>query len=179
MLVIVGASASGKTEIANTLVLQHQYIKSVTTTTRQKRDYELNKIHYHFISKDAFLLLKAQEAFIETTQYQDHLYGLQKIEMGSNHIIILDPNGCNALFQLYPKDVCVVYIHSDKEIRQTRMLSRKDDRSRIQKRLDEDDKVFQPSNLDKIHLTINNHHQTIQSIAEEIHQYYQVFIKKN
>jgi len=41
MLVIVGASASGKTEIANILVSQFSYTKSVTTTTRQKRVMKL------------------------------------------------------------------------------------------------------------------------------------------
>lgn len=177
MLVIVGASASGKTEIANTLVSKYAYIKSVTTTTRQKRIHEENHIHYHFVSKEQFETLRAQDAFIETTRYQDHDYGLQRNEIGSNQVIILDPNGCNALYQKYPKETCIIYIQSDKEMRQTRMLSRGDDIHLISKRLEQDDITFQVSNLDKIHIIINNHHQTIQSIAEEIHHFYQGFLK--
>ena len=177
MLVIVGASASGKTEIANALVTQFAYIKSVTTTTRQIRVHEMNHIHYHFVSKVQFETLRVQDAFIETTRYQDHDYGLQKNEIGINQVIILDPNGCNALYQKYPKETCIIYIQSDKEMRQTRMLSRGDDIDLISKRLKEDDVTFQVSHLDKIHFIIDNHHQTIQSIAEEIHHFYQAFLK--
>lgn len=177
MLVIVGASASGKTEIANTLVTQYAYIKSVTTTTRQQRVHEENHIHYHFVSKEQFETLRVQDAFIETTRYQDHDYGLQKNEIGSNKVIILDPHGCNALYQNYPKETCIIYIHSNKEMRQTRMLSRGDDIHLISKRLKEDDDTFQVSHLDKIHHIIDNHHQTILSIAEEIHHFYKGFLK--
>jgi guanylate kinase len=177
MLVIVGASASGKTEIANALVSQYAYIKSVTTTTRQQRGHEMNHIHYHFVSKKQFQTLKKQDAFIETTRYQEHDYGLQKNEIGSHHIIILDPNGCNSIYQKYPNETCVIYIQSNKEMRQTRMLSRGDDIHLISKRLNEDDVTFQVSHLDKIHLIIDNHHQTIISIAEEIHHFYQSFLK--
>lgn len=178
MLVIVGASASGKTEIANALVTQYAYIKSVTTTTRQRRVHEMDHIHYHFVSKEQFETLSVQDAFIETTRYQDFDYGLQKNEIGTNKIIILDPNGCNAIYQKYPKETCIIYIQSDKEMRQTRMLSRGDDTHLISKRLKQDDITFQVTNLDKIHFIIHNHHQTIQSIAEEIHQFYQTFLKK-
>ena len=58
MLVIVGASASGKTEIANILVSQFSYTKSVTTTTRQKRVHEIDDIHYHFVSLALLLRMK-------------------------------------------------------------------------------------------------------------------------
>ena len=178
MLVIVGASASGKTEIANTLVKQFEYVKSVTTTTRKQRQDELNGVHYHFVSKEVFQNKIMQHAFVETTQYQDHAYGLQKDEIGSNRVIILDPSGSNALYHLYPKETCVIYIQSDQEMRQTRMLSRGDDINLIYRRLSEDNKTFQLKNLHCIHLIIDNHHQTIASIADEIHQYYQTFKKK-
>ena len=177
MLVVVGASASGKTEIANTLVNQYHYIKSITSTTRDKRVYEIDDIHYHFLSKEQFQHKLNQQAFVETNEYQDRMYGLQKDEIGPNKIIILDPNGCNALYRLYPNETCIVYIHSEKEIRQTRMLARGDDPYQISKRILEDDTIFNIKHLDKIHLIIDNHHQTILSIAQDIHAFYQRFTK--
>lgn len=78
---------------------------------------------------------------------------------------------------MYPQTTCVIYIQSNKEMRQTRMLSRGDHQLLISKRLEEDEEIFRVSNLDKIHLIIDNHHQTIQSIAEEIHHFYQSFLK--
>jgi len=70
-----------------------------------------------------------------------------------------------------------VYIHSEKEIRQTRMLARGDDPYQISKRILEDDTIFNIKHLDKIHLIIDNHHQTILSIAQDIHAFYQRFTK--
>ena len=178
MLVIVGASASGKTEIANNLVNTYHYVKSVTTTTRDMRAYEQNHIHYHFISKEAFLDLISEDAFVETSVYQYALYGLQKTEVNANKVVILDPNGCNAVFKIFPKDVCIVHIQSSKEIRQSRMLARGDTKEHIKKRLISDDEVFHPSKLDIIHLIIDNHHQPIHQIAQKIHTFYVQFKKE-
>lgn len=178
MLVIVGASASGKTEIANHLVNTYHYIKSVTTTTRDMRAYEQNHIHYHFVSKETFHELIEQDAFVETSEYQHALYGLQKSEVDTNKVVILDPNGCNAVFRLFPEDVCIVYIQSSKEIRQSRMLARGDTQAHIEKRLMSDDEVFHPSKIANIHMMIDNHHQPIHQIAQEIHTFYVQFKKE-
>ena len=178
MLVIVGASASGKTEIANHLVNTYHYVKSVTTTTRDMRAYEQNHIHYHFISKETFHELIKKEAFVETSEYQHALYGLQKSEVDTNKVVILDPNGCNAVFRLFPEDVCILYIQSSKELRQSRMLARGDTKAHIRKRLISDDEVFRPSKLDVIHLIIDNHHQPIHQIAQKIHTFYVKFKKE-
>ena len=178
MLVIVGASASGKTEIANYLVNIYHYIKSITTTTRDMRAYEQNHIHYHFISKETFHELIKKDAFVETSEYQHALYGLQKSEVDTNKVVILDPNGCNAVFRLFPEDVCIVYIQSSKELRQSRMLARGDTKAHIRKRLISDDEVFRPSKLDVIHLIIDNHHQPIHQIAQKIHTFYVKFKKE-
>ena len=178
MLVIVGGSASGKTEIANHLVKTYHYVKSVTTTTRDMRSYEKNHIHYHFISKEVFLDLIAEDAFVETSVYQGALYGLQKSEVDANKVVILDPNGCNAVFEMYPENVCIVYIQSSKEIRQSRMLARGDTKEHIKKRLMSDDEVFHPSKLGVIHLIIDNHHQPIHQIVQEIHTFYVKFKKE-
>jgi guanylate kinase len=178
MLVIVGASASGKTEIANHLVNTYHYVKSVTTTTRDMRAYEQNHSHYHFISKETFHDLIEQDAFVETSEYQHALYGLQKSEVDTNKVVILDPNGCNAVLKMYPNDVCIVYIQSSKEIRQSRMLARGDTQAHIKKRLMSDDEVFHPSKLEMIHLTIDNHHQSIHHIAQKIHTFYEQFKKE-
>ena len=53
MIILVGASASGKTEIAK-ILYKKGYKKCVTTTTRQIRPSEVNGIDYHFITKEDF-----------------------------------------------------------------------------------------------------------------------------
>ena len=54
MIILVGASASGKTEIAKLIIKKYGFKKMVTTTTRPMRAGEVADIDYHFISKEEF-----------------------------------------------------------------------------------------------------------------------------
>ena len=58
MLILVGPSASGKTEIAKLLDVKYHLTKIVTHTTREKSINQNDDIDYHFVSKDTFLNLK-------------------------------------------------------------------------------------------------------------------------
>ena len=55
MIILVGPSASGKTEIVKYLIKYFSYTKFVTTTTRNIRVNEINGIDYNFISTTEFL----------------------------------------------------------------------------------------------------------------------------
>ena len=51
MIVLAGASASGKTEVAKLLAKKYGIVKIITTTTREKRVGEVDKRDYFFVSK--------------------------------------------------------------------------------------------------------------------------------
>ena len=55
MILLVGASASGKTEVAKLLKALYGIKKVITHTTRPIRKSEENDVDYHFVSKDEFL----------------------------------------------------------------------------------------------------------------------------
>ena len=57
MIVLIGASASGKTEISKTLCANFTYQKCITTTTRNIRPNEQPGVDYHFLSKEDFYAL--------------------------------------------------------------------------------------------------------------------------
>ena len=67
MILLVGASASGKTEIAKYLRTRYGMVKAITHTTRAMRVGERQDVDYHFVSKDEFLRLKGEAAFVERT----------------------------------------------------------------------------------------------------------------
>ena len=58
MLIFVGASASGKTELAYYLKKNYHYHKCSTTTTRPKRHHETQDVDYHFVEDHTFNTLK-------------------------------------------------------------------------------------------------------------------------
>src|SRR5690625_1912488 len=135
MIVIIGASASGKTEISKILVENYNYTKLVTTTTRPMRVNEINHKDYHFISKEEFEQGLRNNEFLEHTIYNDNYYGINKKDVNDNALVIVDPNGANVLIDKLNENAFVVYVKTDKKIRKDRMIKRKDDINIIKARL--------------------------------------------
>ena len=54
MLILIGPSASGKTEVAKLLAKKYNITKIVTYTTRAPRVNEVNGVDYNFVSVEEF-----------------------------------------------------------------------------------------------------------------------------
>ena len=80
MLILIGASASGKTEVAKLLAKKYNITKIVTYTTRQPRIHEVNGVDYNFVSVDEFARLTSLNFFVETTYYNSNYYGTARKE---------------------------------------------------------------------------------------------------
>lgn len=177
MIVLIGASASGKTEIAKNLVTHFNYQKCITTTTRAMRPLERDGIDYHFISKAEFIRLKQRDAFLEVTEYNGNFYGLQKKDAVQNGVVIVDPNGANVLIQTMKDDAFIVLVQADEHIRRERMMARGDLVNQINRRLIIDRDIFKPEYLTKIDLILlNNGDQSIFSISQFVHEQYQRYL---
>ena len=83
MLILIGPSASGKTEVAKLLASKYNITKIVTYTTRKPRIHEVNGVDYHFVSVEEFAKLTEQNFFVETTYYNSNYYGTAKKETDS------------------------------------------------------------------------------------------------
>ncbi|KAL2121085.1 hypothetical protein VTJ04DRAFT_5112 [Mycothermus thermophilus] len=79
-IVISGPSGVGKGTLYNLLFQRHPdtFTLSVSHTTRKPRPGEQDGVHYHFVTKEQFLELKAQDGFIESAQFGDNFYGTSK-----------------------------------------------------------------------------------------------------
>lgn len=172
MIVLIGASASGKTEIAKILYKHFQYEKIITTTTRPPRYGEVDGVDYHFLSKEGFNEILLTNGFVEVTKYQDNLYGTQKKDVTENGLIILDPNGANAFIEHYKEACFVVFVKYSKKRREERMRLRGDQEESIKNRLKSDDKVFNTKNLHKVDCIIENIDQPLYDMAKAIHEAY-------
>jgi len=172
MIVIIGASASGKTEIAKLLQNNYKYQKCITTTTRDKRHNEVDNIDYHFISKEEFKNKLENNEFVEHTLYNDNYYGINKKDVNENSLVIVDPNGANELIKQLGDDVFVVYVETKKTLRKTRMINRGDDLELIEKRLNNDTNIFKKKNINKIDLVLKNKNQPLEDLAKEVDNKY-------
>ena len=79
LVLISGPSGAGKDTIMNAVIDDDpNVVHFVTTTSRPKRKGEIDGKDYHFISREEFEKLIAQDAFFEWVEYRGNLYGGQK-----------------------------------------------------------------------------------------------------
>ena len=178
MLVLIGASASGKTEIAKLLIKNHGFQKMVTTTTRKKRKGEINKVDYHFITENKFLKMKDQNKFLETTIYNNTHYGTPKEGATIDKVLIVDPNGANSIYEKQIPDTLFFLLETDEETRKVRMLSRGDNLIQVCDRLNKDDEIFHSKNLKHIDYKLNTSTLNQEDLAEVINDLYYKHLKQ-
>ncbi len=178
MIVLVGASASGKTELAKLLYQNYKYHKCVTTTTRLPRIGEKDGVDYHFLTDEQFKDLESKNAFIEVSIYNDQLYGIQKKDIDIHGVVIVEPNGANSLVNQIKKDAFVIYVEVSEKTRMMRMLQRGDHMEKVQDRINFDRKVFIINNFNRINLRLSNESETLEALASMIDYEYKEYISK-
>ncbi|HHN5861570.1 TPA: guanylate kinase [Acinetobacter baumannii] len=97
-VLLSGTTCSGKTTIADALTEKYGFNRIVTTTSRPKREGEVDGLHYHFITQTKFDALKKADQFLETNKHGNYEYGVtidnfKTLPDDRNAIIIVDPNG--------------------------------------------------------------------------------------
>ena len=82
IFVITAPSGAGKTTLINKLLeLESRLMFSISTTTRKMREYEVDGINYHFISKDDFRRMIDNNEFLEWAEVYGNYYGTTKNEI--------------------------------------------------------------------------------------------------
>ena len=172
LLVLIGASASGKTEIAKLLIRDFDYKKMVTTTTRKKRQDEVNKVDYNFITKNKFLIMKEENKFLETVEYNNNYYGTPKKGATIDKVLIVEPEGANSINKENIKDTVFILLETNEEIRKNRMLQRGDNLIQVLDRLNKDDVYFDEKNIDRIDYKMNTSTLNQEDLASIINDLY-------
>lgn len=171
MLVLVGASATGKTFIAKRLQQKYNLKKYVTCTTRQKRINEVDGVDYYFLTEKEFLDKKANGEFVETAIYNNNYYGSLKSECKPDKVVILEPNGVNSFYKENLDFISILIVCSSKT-RLNRMINRLDNPNDIKARIENDDKVFSIDNFTHIDYIIENDSNNIEEIVDLIYEIY-------
>ena len=172
MLILVGHSASGKTEIANELKRDYEMKKIITYTTRPIRINEVNGIDYHFVSEEEFLKLKEQDFFVETTIFNGYYYGSSKNDVKDDAVVILDPAGLANFKNSKLDNLIAIFLNCDEEIRYKRMISRGDDPQKAKERLIHDREKFSYDKLRGIDEIINTSVFSINYLSELVYKTY-------
>ncbi len=178
MIVLAGASASGKTEVAKMLAKKYGIVKTITTTTRNKRLGEVDGKDYFFVSKEQFEIMLRQDKFVEHTIYNGNYYGSTKEQIGHNKCIVIDPAGLRSYIALNSSYIVTFYLEAKEETRFQRMLDRGDDKELAKSRLEHDRIAFLDEKIPSVDFKINSETQNIEEVADEIVRLYKKELKK-
>ena len=178
MIILVGASASGKTEIAKYLAAHCGMKKAITHTSREARPGERNGIDYFFVPEAIFLQMKSRYCFVETTCYDNHYYGCSKDQVADDRCVVVDPNGLKAFKALKNKRVVSFLLRADEETRAERMKKRGDSPDAIKERLENDKVAFAVSNVPQADFIIDTDARPVDVIAKQIYALYLAELSK-
>ena len=168
MIILVGPSASGKTQIGYSLKKIYGLEKVVTYTTRRMRSGEVNGIDYHFITKDEFLRLEKENFFFEYVCYNENYYGTAINYLNDNSYLILEPNGMKRYLSS-KLDLTIFYLDCSEEVRFKRMIMRHDGASNAQKRIEIDRQIFNDEVKLHANYLVDVSQKSVDEIAKEIY----------
>ena len=178
MIVLTGASASGKTVTALDLQKRHGLVKAITTTTREKRVGETDGVEYFFISKEEFQKRLKENKFVEHSLYNGNYYGCGVDQVSDNKIVVLDPNGLHAFLKLKNKNIVSFLLLANEKTRSDRMHERGDKEENIKQRIANDVNDFSLDRIGKVDFVINTENYTIEEVSDIIYKLYTETLKK-
>jgi len=144
LIVISAPSGAGKTTIAHEILRRNASLTfSVSATTREKRDNEIEGVDYFFITREDFERRKQRGEFIECEEIYGDYYGSLKSEVerainaGKSIVFDVDVKGAMSIKKQYPKDAVLIFIKPPSiEVLKDRLMKRgTESESELEKRL--------------------------------------------
>jgi guanylate kinase len=129
-IIISGPSGVGKGTIYNVLLKELNAWYSVSMTTRDIREGEVDGVNYYFISKDEFRKRIDEGKLLEYNIYNDNYYGtpkdkvLEKLNNGINVILEIEVEGAMQVKSVFPEAVTIMLTPPDSKTLENRLRGR-------------------------------------------------------
>ena len=156
LFVISSPSGGGKTSLINKLFVDTRSLnfkKSISDTTRQKREGDINGRDYYFLSEKNFKDKIEKEEYVEYATVFGNFYGTSKEEIktkynNSNLVLELDWQGAYAVKELFDDARLIFLVPPSLEDLKQRLVTRNlDSPESIENRLSEAKKEISKSEI--------------------------------
>ena len=171
LFVISGASGVGKSTVLEKVMASRSDLRfSVSATTRDPRENEIDGVHYYFITQDKFREMIDHNEFLEYDAHMKHSYGTPRAQLEEklllgNVILDIEPNGAFNVRRERPDATLIFIAPPSMEELERRLRGRGDTpEEQIKVRLERAGwEMEQSKQYD--HVVINN---TVETCAEKI-----------
>ena len=151
LIVISGPSGVGKGTVRKALfeLEGHDLVYSISMTTREPRDGEIDGEDYYFVSRDEFERRIEEDQFLEYAEFVGNYYGTPKdkveaqLDLGKEVVLEIEVQGALQVRKKAKDGVFVFIAPPNKEALYRRLLRRgtEDDKT-IQRRMDKAEREF-------------------------------------
>ncbi len=131
LFVLSGPSGVGKNTVLDELFKNFDGVSySVSATTRERRDGEIEGEDYFFISENEFKEIEGKDGFIESAVVHGHYYGTpkefvdKKLVEGEDIILEIDTQGAKQVREKYPEAVYIFLLPPSLEELENRLDKR-------------------------------------------------------
>lgn len=143
LIVITGPSGVGKGTLVKLLLTRHpQLFLSISATTRQPRQGEVDGRDYYFFSRAQFEEMIAQGGFLEWTEYAGNYYGTpiapvqEQLKQGKTVLLEIELAGARAVKKIFPTAITIFILPPSLAELERRLRKRgKDSEADISRRL--------------------------------------------
>ncbi len=138
LYIISAPSGAGKTSLVKEVISSLNSLSvSVSHTTRQKREGEIDGKDYFFISVEKFKMMQVDSAFLESAQVFDNFYGTAQktvedtLLQGNDVILEIDWQGAQQIRKLLPTSISIFILPPSIETLRQRLEGRGKDNAEI------------------------------------------------
>lgn len=143
LIVMSGPSGVGKGTICKKLLSENENMTlSVSATTRQPRDEDVDGVTYYFKNTEEFKAMIENDEFMEWAKYNENYYGTPKkpvydqLRNGKDVILEIDAQGALNLKEKYPDAVYIFIAPENTDVLYTRLRGRgSENETEIEKRV--------------------------------------------